>query len=544
MPYSLIFFAITGIVFILQLIPFTGIFLMFLGAAFWSVFTINAGFVSLAVEAFLGRVSRFWVAAPIAWFGGYLAFAAMNHIAFNDLAAEIERHNAGRSMPFSSETAALVIASNSDNLSSAASTLVRSYDLPVAYVANPNFKTASHLAYRIGAGETCTRIRADTGFGSAGIHAFGFHESGKLVKDMCQFQAPEDPKISVVTVTATTEKRVDWWFPNIVDSIQITAASGQAVELKSGYAAPVKWFPQPLLGCFLNSGAASWDCFASFSREKMQGLGSEGAYGGSTIHVIAEALQLKPSPATQRRKTIENSKAPPLEKIVESRVLISLSNLDRLIADPTQHITVHDFAGLREKSDLLGPRAEGMSAALVKTLDAGLRSRESSLNLQRLIAVLEPRDFFRVSGGLLAAFEARPMLDKDMIGEELPSRFGDIGSEAITLLDRMAFGTKNSGSAAAILGLCRIGKPAAALSDKVANILMSTKRTGTSNRHSAAFITLLRMGRPDLADQDPDAGSYYRADSYAKLRQTITPESPADVCLEDWHWQRMLKVKS
>jgi len=544
MPYSLIFFAATGIIFLLQVIPLTGIYLMFLGAAFWSVFTINAGFVALGVEAFAGRVSRFWVAAPIAWFGGYLAFAAINHIAFNDLAKELERFNAGKSIPFSGKTTALVIDSKSNNLSSAAGIFIQAYDLPVVYAANPNFKTAAHLAHRIGSAETCTLIRTKPEFGASGVFASGFKEGNKFIDGLCKYYAPEDPGLPVLTITAVTEKDDGWWLPKTIDSIRITAASGQTIELKSGYAAPIEWFPKPMLGCFLNSARASWDCIANFSREKMRGLGAEGAYGGSTVQVIAQALQLKPSPATERQKTVGESMERELGSIVEERISLSVSNLDRLIANPTRNVTLHDLNGLTERLDTLGERAEGMSEALVKTLDAGLRSRESSLNLQRMIAALKPQDFSRIGWQLLAEFEKRPGLHRKMFSDELLMRFGDLGPIAIPLLDRLAFSEGNTESAAAILGLCRIGKPAGKLSDKVAAVLMSTPRVGFYHeQHSAAFVALLRMGRPDLADKDPDLKSYYQAGSYSELRQTVTPESSAEVCVENWKWKRVLKAK-
>lgn len=543
MPYSLIFFVATGIIFLLQFIPLTGIYLMFLGAAFWSVFTINAGFVALGVEAFAGRVSRFWVAAPIAWFGGYFALAALNHMAVNDLAKEFERFNAGKSIPFSGKMTALVIDSKSSNLSSAAGIFVQAYDVPVVYAATPNFKTAAHLAHRIGSAETCTLIRTKPEFGASGVHTSGFKEGTKFVDGLCKYYAPEDPSLPALIITAVTEKNDGWWLPNTVDNIRITAASGQTIELKSGYAAPIEWFPEPMLGCFLNSGNASWDCFANFSREKMRGLGAEGAYGGSTIQIIAQALQLKPSPATERRKTIEESMEPQLGSIVEDRISLSVSNLDRLIADPTRNVTFHDLNGLTERLDTLGERAEAMSTAVIKTLDAGLRSRESSLNLQRMIAVLKPQDFSRVGKGLLAEFETRSTLHRKMFSDELLMRFGDLGPIAIPLLDQLAFVEGNTGSAAAILGLCRIGKPAEKLSEKVAAVLMTTPRVGFYNeQHSAAFVALLRMGRPDLADQDPDAGSYYRAGDYAKLRQTATPESSPDIC-QEWYYGKVLGAK-
>ena len=60
LPWSLSWFALTGISFLLQLFPLTGVFLMLLAAPLWSILTVNVGFVSLAVEAaaYVHRIGR------------------------------------------------------------------------------------------------------------------------------------------------------------------------------------------------------------------------------------------------------------------------------------------------------------------------------------------------------------------------------------------------------------------------------------------------------------------------------------------------------
>lgn len=71
LPVSLGFFVVTAAVFLLQVIPVTGVFLMFALAMFWSIVLINAGMIGMAAEAALGRVSRWWLLLPLAFYGGY-----------------------------------------------------------------------------------------------------------------------------------------------------------------------------------------------------------------------------------------------------------------------------------------------------------------------------------------------------------------------------------------------------------------------------------------------------------------------------------------
>lgn len=60
-PVSLAFFAVTALVFLLQLIPVTGVFLMFALAMFWSVVLVNAEIIGVAIKSVLGCVSRWWL---------------------------------------------------------------------------------------------------------------------------------------------------------------------------------------------------------------------------------------------------------------------------------------------------------------------------------------------------------------------------------------------------------------------------------------------------------------------------------------------------
>jgi hypothetical protein len=79
-PLSLILFVVTGVVYVLQTIPYTGIFLMFVMAPFWSVALVNVGFIGVAIEAAVGRVSRWWLIVPMVFYSAYGAFAARDQL--------------------------------------------------------------------------------------------------------------------------------------------------------------------------------------------------------------------------------------------------------------------------------------------------------------------------------------------------------------------------------------------------------------------------------------------------------------------------------
>ena len=116
-PRSFGFFLATAIVYVLQLIPVTGVFLMFMLAMVWSVLLINAGMIGTGWEALTGRVSHWWLVLPVTFYAGYFAFAAADHLALRQLGASYDAANASVAIPFDPVRQALVFGDGADNSS-------------------------------------------------------------------------------------------------------------------------------------------------------------------------------------------------------------------------------------------------------------------------------------------------------------------------------------------------------------------------------------------------------------------------------------------
>jgi hypothetical protein len=56
---------------VLQWIPYTGIFLMFVGAAFWAGLLLHGALFGLTIDALRGVVPRVLLVVPIAAYGAY-----------------------------------------------------------------------------------------------------------------------------------------------------------------------------------------------------------------------------------------------------------------------------------------------------------------------------------------------------------------------------------------------------------------------------------------------------------------------------------------
>ncbi len=548
-PVSVWLFGLTGLVFVLQLIPFTGIFLMFLLAPFWSVVTLNLGFVALACEAATGRVPRVWLLAPLAYFGGYAIFAHQSHQAVEQLDAAVRNLNADKHVPFDPASNALVIESNANDLGGTGSSLVRGFHLHVAYTVTRDHQrrtpkelpqlNSSYRADRVGAAATCVRIRGDTRFREATAWAHSTRPSGSARAStqpaLCAYSLPERPTLPEIRISARRDPIGSWLFTGRRVLVEISMPGAETVELISGHVAPYSWLPMPIMGCALNSGAPKWQCFAGFQTAAYRGLGGTGAYGGATIEIIARALGLVPveGPRTEP----ETTSTPELDELLARHETAAIANLDRLLADPTLRATVHDLKGLAERPELLIPRVDAMLSAMSAALSHGKGRSETARNLQRLLAHLPNEEFARIGPALLMALAAgtpvqpansrRPVVEQ--IDGTLLRRLADLGIQAVPTFDRIVFANAGRPPVDAVLGLCRLGALASPMAIRLAQ-RVNENSSPRDELRLAAIVTLLRLGQPDLAEPMSDGFGGYRRTTIDAWRTTVNAESGPHVC--------------
>ncbi|MBN9471076.1 MAG: hypothetical protein J0J10_20105 [Bosea sp.] len=263
----------TAIIFLLQAIPYVGIFLMIVGAPFWSVILINLGFGLMAIEEWKDG-SRWMVLIPMVWFGGYFAAAGISHWKVHSLNAAIHESNANKTIAFDrTKEDILIVPSPMDSFIGSpltAQALVSGRGLDQAYqVTQPNGQIQEVSLRRSNCPSgvnvqngiiTSQPIDRDSGAGGRMMFA----------KGLCQytsFTAPSRPSIRIRPKPPAKQQKV--LVEIHAQDIEVEAPGGKALILKSGSAAPLSWFPTPILGCGLNSGAPSWDCFAFFKKESL-----------------------------------------------------------------------------------------------------------------------------------------------------------------------------------------------------------------------------------------------------------------------------------
>jgi len=537
LPVSLAWFALTALIYLLQWIPFTGIFLMLLAAPFWSVITVNAGFVFLGVEALVRPGYRLWLVAPALYFGGYATYAHLSHQEFARMDADLRAFNAGKSVAFDPRANDLLLEEKSQGLSSGALSFVRNYNLDVVYVASRNFDTARHLSYRLATKKVCDEIRKDADASAAFVRTSGLHFNGRLSKTICSVSGPEDPVRQIVSVSTTRVKENGWLLPATVDTIKLRGADGRETELKTGYAAPLPALPMPVMGCALNSGAPSWDCFLGFSRLRQQGLGATGSYGTAIIPVVATALGLNEITDAERQEKAIAQRPTALQSNIGKRIDFSLANLDKIIADPSVRLTLHDIRGLRERPDLWRHLVPDMLATFERALDGGHSTRERANMLQDLFIALPDKEFVDVGKRILQAFLSRPDLSDNFLRERTLGRLADLGPISLPFLEAKLTAVKRLPPIPLMLGLCRIGAPAARLADILANKIIPHVDRGSGSQQFVAFVTLMKWDRPELAEH---AFGKRMADHgvITYVRRSIAQGRVSDLCRSENDWKK------
>ncbi|WP_442188745.1 hypothetical protein [Rhizobium leguminosarum] len=529
-PISLLGLVVTGGVFVLQAIPFTGIFLMFVFAMAWSIVLVNGSMIGVAIEAIGGRVSRLWLLLPLVFYGGYWTFATLDHLALRDLASRTEAANAQVVTGFDPARQALVFAKGG---AWDGAWLTQNFTLPVAYSVNPNFPEG-YLSNRMIDSAVCAKVRETRALQSAFVNAFDFHD-GEALGDrrtknrFCNLSMPEKPELPIVTVSQEETKGFEKSLPVTWISMTITMPDGRRFQLLGGMAAPLGWIPMPIIGCGLNSGAPSWDCTAGFSRNGFTPIVSGNSrYKGDSI-VLAQALGLKPMAVENR---VGSDSAVILAKIAvteEATLARQIANVDAMIADPAAKVTERRVDVLINHTDVLTSRADAIMTGVERAaaMTGRLRSsaRENGRILARLAAALPPDKFFELGPRLLSVY-ARADNDHWLWeAEPLLRRLGDLGPGALPYLanPRASLPSVNG---AGVEGLCRVGSSGRAVAEPLLLALWANPNLGY-DRLSDMFVALRRMGisPPPLVDD--------KRNLFAKLQADwadVSPSSPPRVC--------------
>lgn len=513
---------------------------MMLGAPYWSVILINAGFFLLALESLIGGWSRWVLLFPFLYFGGYVALTGASHYEYHKLQKEIAAHNDKVTIPFDTSENDLVVSSQIDTR-----IFLTTYGLNSVYVANPNFEPKSHLINIIGDQESCNVARG-RGFYASSIRSYDKKNDksliarlGKVVPNVCLLKYPADPKKPIYSVRMVKEKVDFWLLPLRTNTVTIKAPDSKEYVIRGGFASPYTWLPKPIMGCGLNSGSASWDCFHGFSREKLQPLnkGSRRFLGDS--NALAKALELEPVPEQKKYKpkntSIDISKI--AQNMQQDKENDAYKRFEELLLSPVAYSQSLDFEAILSDQKYLESHIVKIIGALdkLKSINTYKADKRRALSLALVSLPLEiiqrnSADLFN----LFNTYEAREWIWHN---KELFIRLGDLGPEAYPLLKKVletntsAKKRGNSQNIPVAYAICRAGKEIEPFVGTV--LLEELKSVSTIHQYyrekRALYIALARIGLRNKADQIltvDDIGHYRNGD------ELISENSPASICVD------------
>lgn len=527
LPYSLWWFAAALVVFLLQVFPLTGIFLMFLAAPLWVGVLVTIGMVSLAIESLWHKgVSLLWFALPVAYVVGYALAYGYSSSEFSRLEGEVDTANGVPAIPFDPVRDSLLISAQrrgeAENL---AEQLVRSYGVGRVYSVEARPRGVNRRLYGIAPANLCNKIASNKAAWKLGAGTFPLNNGDRAVQkhgakrpglkpdSHCgywieQSPGPDERPVRIEIASSDTKTwqlgRLRW------STATLTRPDGSTRALKSGSGSPLAPWPFLMAGCFLNSGAPSWDCDFGFMRTGTRGFGSSSKYDPTIAPVLVAALGLSKTDRAKNSSYPDGIEVALDENYLDRQLDKSVDKVRDLIGHPEipkAAGNLNEYPGLEENPDRVTPLVPAIVAELVRRIDANDASRANTWILQRLLAAQ--------SDAVLSA-NLQPYLDRlenadrngfRQLNLELVKRLDAVGPGALAVLKRKFAEPQNTSRKYALFAICRLGPQARALAEDIRAIALDDKRR--SRIRVLLHATALSIGETELAAQmrakEPDA---------------------------------------
>jgi hypothetical protein len=396
-------------------------------------------------------------------------------------------------------------------------------------------------AVRLGPPELCDSITADARLNAAITRHVKTTFGGK---PFCVYTAIEAPALPVVRIRfeqeqlriVGTEGHIDWiTVTSGDDKRQDTSVKAASVKVGSVRAAPYQYLPMPYFGCFNYSGAARWDCASGFWKERQRAH-------PDNVALVGQSLGLEPSSPASRSEQIYAAGSAALDRARNLGEAAAAAELDRLLADPVGPTAQLNLKILFARPDLIASRAERLAVAAAEALTTRENWRDGQAWSDLMVALVDA-DFRQVAPSFVGAMLARWTDAKGRhfasLSDPLIYRLGDLGPTALPLLERIYQDNNAIDRVASIVALCRLGAPAADLTEKISARVFSDNQDPYSfEMREAMILALMRQGRGDLADAGRQqwAAAALRnrggwSQPFEAKRRIMTASSGPDACM-------------
>jgi hypothetical protein len=476
---------------VLQWIPYTGIFLMIIAGPLIAGLLVHVVLASMLVEALLGRLPRVLAAVPLVAYAGYALLYAQQTAAIAAKAAELKAANPGQVLAFDPQAHALVSGSH-------AQALVSTYRIPVAYEPNRNYAPEDHLSYRLLPRDQC-QIPRDT---QSRVYVFWVQVGAKSARAPCVLRFPDRPAGRIVTVTRNEPKARD--AGEIAETaIRVESEGAVLGTFRTARVQRLPVFPWLAIGCGLNSGAPSWDCFAGFWRSQQE---IDALPPGAPAGHLPEALMLglhkyTPDERAAFRGFPENDAAVARAGQEAERVTDTVfATLGAIVAGGEPELPHNMSYSIAREPERLAPLAEPMAQRLVELQAAPGRPNQKRIEMLRVLAAglaaLPAESFAKVAGTAFAAVRAGDLAREH---PTLYLRAADYGTAALPFY-RAELMRQHRGLTRALpaLALCRIGQADAETIDEMKTRILGPEAAKDRRYQTALFVALARFGEAEF----------------------------------------------
>ena len=487
------------IIYVLQAIPFTGIFLMFVLAFYWPGFFLHAALIITFLYAATGYIKRGYIFIPLVAYGVYYLAYANDVRALEFKQAELARVNSKQVLTFDPTRMALV--------GKNAVQLVRDYDVPVAYEPSKDVKEG-YYAWRIVPVAACRNTPRDTQNHIEAVYPWVETHSG-----LCMLRQPEVPTLPIVLITRDGPELYDSPRDAGAFVTQKTAVSFQGKLMGSitiaarDQLAALPWY---VAGCFLNDGSSSWDCVHAFQRKRMttDGVDITPVFSGKELPEVtllglrkyqdSEFVDFKFAPDTDAAIARAATEAARVTDDVFAVLAAMLKTDDARPAPLMDYALSKDPARLNTFAPAVADRLDLLEA---EKKDASLKAHphlyEQFDALVRVMTSMPDESFAPMAARMLA------LLQKDENAKNFPLlyvRIGDLGAGALPQLKADLFADRFEGSQqlATLLAFCRAGSADAATIAELKRRLSAADASKTIYYQEALAVALIRLGEKDF----------------------------------------------
>ena len=487
------------VVYVLQAIPFTGIFLMFVAAAYWPGFLLHLALVITFIYAVTGYIRRAHLLIPLVAYGGYYLAYANDLRLLDNQQAVLVRANSKQVLTF--DPARMVLVGKN------ALRLVEIYTVPVAYEPSSDVKEG-YYAWRIVPVAACRNTPRDTQ-----NHIDVIYPWVQTHSDLCMLRMPEAPTLPKVVITRDGPELYDRPRDAGTFVLQKTSVSfrgrvmGAITFAAMDQLTALPWF---VAGCFLNDGAASWDCVHQFQRSRVitDGTPAVPVFSGEHLPEVtllglrkyqdSDLANFKFWPGTEAAIAKAGTEAARVTDDVFAVLAGMLKNDNARPASLMDYSLGKDPARLSTFADAIADRLILLQDQKTQaTLKVHPHLYEQFDALTRILAGMPPDGFASVAARIFA------LLQRDENAKNYPLlylRTADLGPAALPQLKADLFANRFefAEQLVPVLAFCRAGAADAATVVELKRRFAASDDTKSIYYEEALALTLIRLGEKDF----------------------------------------------